>query len=90
MGKLVDKEIKLISPVVMKTNTYPCAGCFPYIISFKEIKVGFEQEDSGHKGGTESRGLRVGRQDARLAGAERSLEIRGGGCESQLGVNTEI
>lgn len=48
MGKLVGQEIKFISALVLKTNIYRCAGCFSYII-FKEIKVGFEQEDLENK-----------------------------------------
>lgn len=64
---------------------------FSYIISFKEIKVGFEQEDLGHKrrnGKRKSVWGWDGRSMGRLAGAKRSLEIRG--VKVNLGVHTEF
>lgn len=91
MGKLVGQEIKFISALLLKTNIYPCARCFSYIIYFKEIKVGFEQEDLGHKrrnGKQKSVWGWDGRSKGRLAGAKRSLEIRG--VKVNLGVHTEF
>lgn len=49
MRKSVGQEIKFISAVVLKTNTYPCADALLTSPSLRKFKVGFEQEDSGQK-----------------------------------------
>lgn len=89
MGTSVGQEIKCISVLVLKTNIHPCAGCFSYTVSFKEIKVGFGQEDLSHKRKNAKQKSGMGWQ--KHGQVSRSKEKSGNrGCESQSRVAHRI